>query len=96
MTQTTALPFSSRNGNFNLDACLNVDNDLLNHLGRSIQINQALVNPHLVRIPSLATFTAGRLTGRDPEVLGGQANGALDAEILGFGAVDQLRADFLK
>jgi hypothetical protein len=54
------------------------------------------VNPHLERIPGLATFTARRLPCRDLELLRGQTDRALDAEILGFGAVDKLGADLFE
>ena len=37
-----------------------------------------------------------RLTGRDLKDLGGETDGALDAEVLGLGAVDELLADLLE
>ena len=55
-----------------------------------------LVDAHLVRVPSLGTLTARRLAGGDLQVLGGQADGALDAELLGLGTVDELLADLLE
>ena len=59
-------------------------------------LNQSLVNPHLVGIPSLTTFTARRFPCRDLQVLGRQSDGSLGAEILGLCALDELGADLLK
>jgi len=84
------LSISSRNRDFHLHACLNVDNDLLDHFGWRIQVNEALVNPHLEHIPRLTTFTTGCLACRNLEVFRWQADGAFDAEVLGFSAVNQL------
>ena len=53
-------------------------------------------SPHLKHIPGLGALTARRLAGGDLEVLGGQAHGALDAQVLVLGAVDELLADFLE
>jgi hypothetical protein len=49
-------------------------------------------SPHLVGVPGLGALTARGLAGGDLQVLGGHADGALDAEVLGLGAVDELRA----
>lgn len=59
-------------------------------------LNQTLVDAHLVEIPGLGTLTARGLTGGDLEVLGGQADGALDAQVLALGALDELGADLLE
>lgn len=53
----------SSNGNLNLDASLDVDDDLLDDLGGGSQVNEALVDAHLVRVPGLGTLTAGGLAG---------------------------------
>lgn len=55
-----------------------------------------LVDAHLVCVPSLGTLTARGLTGGDLQVLGGQTDGTLDAELLVLGTVDELLADFLE
>jgi hypothetical protein len=73
-----------------------VDNDRLDDLGRGVEVNQALVNAELVGVPGLAAFTARGLAGGDLEVLGGQADGALDREALVAGALNQLGADLLE
>jgi hypothetical protein len=85
-----------RNRDLNLDARLNIDNDLLYHLGRRIQINQSLVNAHLEHIPSLASLTTGCFSGCDLQGFGGQADGALDAQVLGLGALKELGAHFFE
>jgi len=54
------------------------------------------VDAHLKGIPGLGTLTARRLAGGDLQVLGGQADGALNAELLVLGAVDELLADLLE
>lgn len=59
-------------------------------------LNQTLVDAHLVEIPGLGTLTARGLTGGDLEVLGGQADGALDAEVLALGTLNELGADLLE
>lgn len=53
-------------------------------------------SPHLVGVPGLGALTARGLAGGDLQVLGGHADGALDAEVLGLGAVDELLADLLE
>ena len=53
-------------------------------------------SPHLVHVPGLGALTARGLAGGDLQVLGGHADGALDAEVLGLGAVDELLAHLLE
>lgn len=52
--------------------------------------------PHLEQIPGLGALTTGCLAGGDLEVLGRQADGALDAQLLALGALDELAADLLQ
>jgi hypothetical protein len=54
------------------------------------------VDSHLKGVPGLGALTTGGLAGGDLEVLGGEADGALDAEVLGLCAVDELSADLLE
>jgi len=54
------------------------------------------MNPHLKGIPSLGPLTTGCLSGGDLQGLGWEADWALDAEVLGLGALDELLADFLE
>ena len=83
----------SSDRDLNLDTSLDVDDDLLDDLGGGVQVDQALVDAHLIGIPSLGTLTARSLTGGDLQVLGGQPDGSLDAEVLGLGAVNELLGD---
>lgn len=86
----------SGNGDLDLDAGVNVDNDLLDDLGGGVEVDEALVDAHLEAVPGLGALTAGGLAGGDLERLGGQADGALCAEVLVLGAVDDLGADLLE
>ena len=54
------------------------------------------MDAHLVGVPGLRTLTARRLAGGDLQVLGGQTDGALDAELLVLGTVDELLAHLLE
>ena len=58
-----------------------------------MEIDEALVDAHLVGVPGLGTLTARGLAGGDLAVLGGQADGALDAKLLVLRAVDEIRRD---
>jgi hypothetical protein len=80
-------------GDLDLNTSLDVDDDLLNDLSGGVQVDQALVNAHLVCIPGLGSFSVRSLTGGDLELLGGETDGALNSELLGLGAVDELLAD---
>ena len=59
-------------------------------------LNQTLVDSHLEGIPSLGSLTARCLAGRNLQNLGGEANGALDAKVLGLSTVDEFGADLLE
>jgi len=87
---------SSSNRDLDLNTSLNIDNDLLDNLGGSIEINQTLMDPHLESIPSLGSLTTGRLPGGDLQGLGWEADRAFDSEVLGLGTLDELLADFLE
>lgn len=54
------------------------------------------MDTHLVGVPGLGTLTVRGLTGGDLEDLGGETDGALDAELLVLGTVDELLADLLE
>lgn len=90
------MPHLRSDGHLDLDTGLDVNNDLLDDLGRGVQVDQSLVDAHLVHVPGLGPLTAGRLSRRDLERLGGQAHGALDAQVLGLCALEQLGAHFLQ
>lgn len=61
-----------------------------------MEVDEALVDAELVEIPGLGTLTARGLASGDLEVLGGQADGALDGEALAAGALNELGADLLE
>lgn len=54
------------------------------------------MDAHLVHVPGLGALTAGGLAGGDLEGLGWQADGALDTQLLRFGALEELRAHLLE
>ena len=85
-----------RDRDFNLNTRLNVNDDLLHHLRRRIQIDQPLVDPHLKHIPCLASLTTGSLSRRDLEGLCREADRALDAQVLGLRALEELGAHFFE
>jgi hypothetical protein len=70
--------------------------DLLDDLGGRVQVNHPLVDPHLEPVPSLGSLSAGSLTGRDPQDLGGHAHGALGLEVLLLGPLDEVGAHLLQ
>ena len=55
-------------------------------------LNQTLVDAHLIGIPSLTPLTARCFPRRDLQALGREADGALDAEVLALGPLDELLA----
>lgn len=59
-------------------------------------LNQALVDAQLVAVPGLGTLTTRSLSGGNLEGLGGKADGALDAEVLALGTLDELAAYLLE
>jgi len=87
--------YLSRDGDLNLDTSLDVDDDGFDNLSWGIKIDQSFVDLHLPEIPGLGTFTIGCLSGGDLEDLGWKADGALNAEVLGFSAIDEFGADLL-
>lgn len=54
------------------------------------------MDSHLESVPGLGTLTARSLTGGDTEVLGWETDWALDAKVLGLGALEELAADLLE
>ena len=57
-----------------------------------MQINDALVDTHLVAVPGLGAFTAGGFAGGDAQNLGGHAHRSLDLQLLVLCALDQVCA----
>ncbi len=54
------------------------------------------MNSHLKCVPSLRTFTTGRLSGGDLEGFGWETNRSLNAEVFGLGTLDELLAHLFK
>ena len=69
-------------GDLNLDTSLDVDDDSLDDLGGGVQVDEALVDAHLVHVPGLGTLTVGGLTGGDLENLGRHADWACSLQSL--------------
>ena len=59
-------------------------------------LDQAFVDPHLIRIPRLTSFTARSFASRDLESLGRQAHGAFDPETFCLRTLDKFLTDFLQ
>jgi len=95
-TPKPSVQYLSSNCDLDLDAGLNVDDDLLDNLGWGVEIDQSLVDSHLKGIPGLGAFTARGLSGGNLQGLGGKSDGSLRAEFLGLGALDELLAHLLK
>lgn len=54
------------------------------------------MDAHLVRVPGLGALAAGSLAGGDLQRLRGQADGALDAQVLALSTVEDLGAHLLE
>lgn len=63
-------------GDLNLNTSLDVDDDGLDDLSWGVQVDEALVDTHLVHVPGLGTLTVRSLTGGDLEDLGWHADRA--------------------
>ena len=70
--------------------------DFLNDARGAVDVDHSLVDAHLEAVPGLGTLTAGALTGRDSQNLGGNAHGALGLVTLVLGAGDDLTAGALE
>ena len=68
--------------------------NLFHNLGRTVQINQSFMNPHLKSVPSLRSFTTWRLPCRDPQTFGGQAYRTFYLKLLLLSTFDQITANF--
>jgi len=69
--------------------------DLLDRLGRALDVDDTLVDVHGEAIPGLGTLTARSLAGGEAEVLGGHATRTTDSETLLLGRLDESGADLL-
>jgi hypothetical protein len=81
-------------GNLDLDSGLDRHRgNLLDNLGGRLEVDEALVNLHLQVVPGLGSLSARSLAGGDGELLGRKADGALDAQVLVLGALNEVLAD---
>ena len=84
-------------GDLDLNTSLDVDlGDVLDDLLGGVQVDDALVDLHLVAVPGVETVTARGLTGGDAQGAGGQADGAADLDLLLVGAGHQVGGDLLE
>lgn len=84
-------------GDLDLHSGLDGDGgDLLDDLGGGVQVDEPLVDPHLELVPGVGTLSGRSLTGGDPELLGGEADGAGDLQLLVDGAALEVGADLLE
>ena len=83
-------------GDINLNSRFNGDTgQLLDNIGRSVKVDQTLVDAHLKAIPSVGTFSGRSLSGGDDQLLGGHTDGSADVKLLVQGNLLQITADLL-
>lgn len=70
--------------------------DLTDHLGRRLEVDDALVDAHLEAVPGLRTLTARGTTGGDAQGAGRHADGATHADVLALCTVDEVLAHLLE
>ena len=80
-------------GDFDIYTWLDDDgSNLLDDFRRRSQINEPLVDSHLVVIPGFGTFTTRSFSGGDPECPGGHPDWSLDVDVLVNGSPFQFSA----
>ena len=85
------------NGDLDFDTEFDVNRgDLLDNLGWRVQIDQSLVDSHLVGVPGLGTLSVGGLSGGDFEDLGWESDGSLDSQFLALGTSHEVGTDLLE
>ena len=70
--------------------------DLLNDAGGAVNVDDSLVDAHLVAIVGVGTIAAGRATGGHGQHLGGDADDTTGFVALLLGAADDLGASVLE
>lgn len=94
---TRSLARLGGNGDFDIHTGLNSDlGDLLDDGGGSLQVDDTLVDAHLVAVPGLGTLTVGGLSGGDLKNLGGHAHGTLLDQLVLDGVADDVSANVLQ
>jgi hypothetical protein len=96
-TPIESLYYYLSNSNFNFNSGFDRDGgDLLDNLRGRVQVNQTLVDSHLILVKGFGTVTTRRLTGGDTKDLGGETNGTLNLELLILGTLDKIRRNYYK
>ena len=95
MSQTSCLSVVDGDINFNPGFDRNAG-DLLDDIGRSVKIDQTLVDAHFEAIPGVGTFSGRSLTGGDAQLLGRHADRSTDVKLLVEGCLLQVGADLLE
>lgn len=87
----------SGNSNLNVHTWLHVeDGDLLDEGSWGLQVNDSLVDSHLVSVPSLRTLTVRGLSGGDLQDLGWHSNRTLLDNLVVVGVLDDVGTDLLQ
>lgn len=87
----------SCDGDLNLHTWLDVDRgDLLDDLRWGVEVDQSLVDSHLVGVPGLGTLSVRCLSGGDFEDLGWESDWSLDSQFLALGSSNEVGADLLE
>ena len=63
---------------------------MLNSLGSTVQVNDPLVDPHLVPVPRLGSLTTGSLTGGDLQNLSWHTDRTFHLQLRVTGSTDQV------
>lgn len=84
-------------GDLDIYTRLNSDlGDLSDGAGAGLQVNNTLVDAHLVGVPSLGTLTVGSLSGGDTQDLGGHSNGTLLDDLVLHGSGNDVGRNLLQ
>jgi len=92
-----SLPSGVLDGDFHVDSGFDIDgSDFLYDLAWAVEVNDALVNPHLEPVPGVRALPARRLPDGVAENLRWHLHGSADLQLVVPGPLDQLRAHFLE
>lgn len=87
----------SSNGDFHIHTWFDGDlSDSLDNRSRSLQVNDTLVDSHLVGVPGLGTLTVWCLSGGDLQNLGWHSNGTLLDNVTLSSIGNDVRRDLLQ
>merc|ERR1719188_1443548 len=87
----STMHLSIRHGDLNLHTGFDLDGgDLLDNIGRGVQVDQSLVHPHLELIPSVSSLSVRRLPGHNLQPLHRHPHRPLVAQVLGLGSRNEV------